>query len=445
MMRPILIKQTRLIDPATGSDGVGDLYMRDGVIADAPRSLPGDAIVIDGGGLVAAPGFIDLHTHLREPGFEDRESIVTGTAAAAAGGFTTVCAMPNTEPAIDSAAIVEFIAQQSRAAGPVRVLPFGAVSKGRRGLELTDMEELAKAGVVGFTDDGSPIATGHLMEMALLYAGQLGLPVMDHCEDHTIAQGLGMNEGAVASRLGLAGYPSAAEESIIARDIAVLGLSGGHFHVAHLSTAGGVEMVRSAKKRGLRVTAEVTPHHLTMTDEWVLGNQGAGGVGAPLTIAAYDTRAKVSPPLRSEADRAALAEGLRDGTIDAVATDHAPHTFGDKAVPFAEAAVGIAVLDTAFGSLMALVHQGAIDLSTLVARLTTGPIGVLGERFAELGTLAVGTPSDVVLFDPEERWTVNAASFASKGRNTPLAGVEMRGRVKLTIAAGQIAFDGMGL
>ena len=442
MSRPILITGARLIDPAAGSDHAGDLFMQDGIIGNVPEIIPADALVVDGSGLVAAPGFIDLHTHLREPGSEDKESIETGTAAAAAGGFTTVCAMPNTSPTIDTSAVVSFIAERAREAGPVRVLAFGAVSRGRKGVELTDMEELARAGVVGFTDDGSPVSTGLLMEKALLYAGELGLPVMDHCEDHSITAGLGMHEGAVASRLGLAGYPSAAEESIIARDIALLGLTGGHFHVAHVSTAGGVEMVRTAKKRGLRVTAEVTPHHLTMTDEWVLGGNG---IGAPLSPTAYDTRAKVSPPLRSRSDREALVEGLCDGTIDAVATDHAPHTFGDKATPFDEAAVGISTLETAFGSLMGLVRSGAMDLPALVARLTVGPASVLGERFADLGSLAVGSPADVVLFDPEERWTVDVSRFASKGKNTPLAGHTLQGRVRMTIAGGQIAFGEAGL
>ncbi len=445
MSRPILITGARLIDPAAGSDRTGDLFMQDGIMADVPEAPPGDTLVIDGAGLVAAPGFIDLHAHLREPGFEDKESIATGTAAAAAGGFTTVCAMPNTSPAIDTSAVVSFIAERAREAGPVRVLAFGAVSRGRKGVELTDMEELARAGVVGFTDDGSPVSTGLLMEKALLYAGELGLPVMDHCEDHSITAGLGMHEGAVASRLGLAGYPSAAEESVVARDIALLGLTGGHFHVAHVSTAGGVEMVRAAKKRGLRVTAEVTPNHLTMTDAWVFGSNESVGMADPLTVSAYDTRAKVSPPLRSRTDREALVEGLLDGTIDAVATDHAPHTFGDKATPFDEAAVGISTLETAFGSLMSLVQSGAMDLTTLVARLTVGPASVLGERFVDLGSLAVGTPADVVLFDPQERWTVDVSRFASKGKNTPLAGHTLHGRVRVTIAGGEIAFRGESL
>ncbi len=445
MSGAILIKGARIIDPAAGRDAPGDLLVRDGLIQPAGAAVPAGALVVDAAGLAAAPGFIDIHAHLREPGFEDRETIATGTAAAAAGGFTTVCAMPNTEPAIDSATVVEFIAQQARAAGPVRVHAIGAVSRGRKGVELTDMEELAKAGVVGFSDDGSPIATGRLMEMALLYAGQLGLPVIDHCEDHSIAAGLGMNEGTVASRLGLEGYPAAAEESLIARDVAVLGLTGGRFHVAHLSTAGGVEIVRAAKQRGLAVTSEVTPSHLVMTDEWALGRQGAGPAAGPLTASAYDTHAKVSPPLRSETDRQALVRALRDGDIEAIATDHAPHTFGDKAVPFDEAAVGISVLETAFASLMSLVHEGAIDLPTLVARLAIGPARVLGGQFAPYASLAEGTPADITLFDPNEQWTVDPAAFASKGKNTPLAGAKLRGRVKLTIAGGLIAYDGIGL
>jgi dihydroorotase len=305
------------------------------------------------------------------------------------------------------------------------------------------MEELASAGVVGFTDDGSPVATGHLMQMALLYAGQLGLPIMDHCEDHSIVKGLGMNEGWVSSRLGLEGYPAAAEESLVARDIALTELTGGRFHVAHLSTAGSIDQVRRAKAKGLAVTAEVTPHHLTMSEEWVLGRHGRGASTAALTASAYETHAKVSPPLRSLADRDALVEALRDGTIDAIATDHAPHTFGDKAVPFDEAAVGISVLETAFGSLMALVHGGSMDLPTLIHRLTAGPASVLGERYAQLATLRQGTKADIVLLDPDEEWTVDTARFASKGKNTPLDGETLKGRVKMTIAQGVVAYDGL--
>jgi dihydroorotase len=441
--QPLLIKGARLIDPTTGTNAVGDLLVRDGVIASGTTGDANGAHVIDGAGLVVAPGFIDLHTHLREPGQEDKESVATGTAAGARGGFTTLCCMPNTVPAIDNATVVDFIKQQAKDAGPIRVLAFGAVSVGRQGKELTDMEELARAGAVGFTDDGSPVATGHLMQSALLYAGQLGLPIMDHCEDFSIEQGLGINEGWVSSKLGLAGYPSAAEESIVARDIALAELTGGHFHVAHLSTAGSADLVRQAKAKGLRVTAEVTPHHLTLSEEWVMGTHGVIEPDAPVTPAAYETRAKMSPPLRSLRDQGALIDALRDGTIDAIATDHAPHTFGDKATPFDEAANGISVLETAFGMLMGLVHAGTLDLATLVHRMAAGPASVLGERFAELATLAEGTPADLVIFDPNEEWIVDAQSFASKGKNTPLDGETLKGRVKMTIAGGEIAYDGL--
>jgi dihydroorotase len=305
------------------------------------------------------------------------------------------------------------------------------------------MEELARAGVVGFTDDGAPVATGRLMQNALLYAGQLGLPVMDHCEDFSMVSGLGINEGWVSSKLGLAGYPSAAEESIVARDIALAELTGGHFHVAHLSAAGSADLVRRAKEKGLHVTAEATPHHLTLSEEWVLGTHGHVEPGAPITPAAYETHAKMSPPLRSVSDRAALVAALRDGTIDAIATDHAPHTFGDKATPFDDAANGVSVLETAFGSLMGLVYADELDLPTLVHRMTAGPASVLGSRFAELATLADGTPADLVLFDPDESWVVDASSFASKGKNTPLDGETLKGRVKMTIAGGKIAYDGL--
>ncbi len=444
MSQALLIKGARLIDPVAGTDAISDLLVVEGRITD-PTAAPNDARIIDGKGLVLTPGFIDLHTHLREPGQEDKESIKSGTAAGARGGFTTLCCMPNTEPAIDNSTVVDFIKQQAAENGSVRVLAFGAVSRGRQGVELTDMEELARAGVVGFTDDGAPVATGHLMQSALLYASQLGLPVMDHCEDYSIVKGLGMNEGWVSARLGLAGYPSAAEESIVARDIALSELTGGHFHVAHLSTAGSADLVRQAKAKGLRVTAEVTPHHLTLSEEWVLGTHGDVEADAVVTTAAYETRAKVSPPLRALSDQAALVEALRDGTIDAIATDHAPHTYADKSTPFDEAPNGISALDTAFGMLMGLVHAGQIDLPTLVHRLTAGPVSVLGERFANLATLAEGTPADLVLLALEEEWQVDASKFASKGRNTPLDGDTLRGRVKLTIAGGTVAYDGLSI
>ena len=450
MVRPILIKGARIVDPADGIDQVGDVLLRDGAVAARGGNVtpPDDARIVDGTGLIAAPGFVDIHTHLREPGREDRETIASGAAAGARGGFTTLTCMPNTDPAIDNATVAGFIAQKAREAGPVRVLVIGCVSKGRAGQELAEMEELASAGVVAFSDDGAPVATAHLMQMALTYARELGsgqgLPIIDHCEDYSLTRGLGMHEGWVASRLGLEGSPSAGEESVMARDIALAELTGGHFHAAHVSTAGGAELVRQAKARGLRVTAEVTPHHLTMSEEWVMGDHGEPGRSGALGLSAYDTMAKVSPPLRSLTDRAALLEALRDGTIDCIATDHAPHTFADKAVPFDEAAVGISVLETALASLMGLVHAGSLDLSTLVQRMTTAPAIVLGGSHAALGTLREGSCADVVLFDPDEEWAVDPSTFASKGRNTPLSGERLKGRVKLTIAQGQVVFAPKG-
>ena len=447
MTRPILIRGARLLDPARGLDAPGDLLLSGGSVAACGGSVapPDGALIVEAAGLTAAPGFIDLHTHLREPGREDKETIATGAAAGARGGFTTLCCMPNTEPAIDSAALVDFIKQQAREAGPVRVLPIACVTRRRAGEELAEMEELASAGAVAFSDDGAPVATGHLMRMALTYAKQLGLPVIDHCEDYDITRGLGIHEGWVASRLGLAGYPSAGEESLLARDIALAEMTGGHFHAAHVSTRGGAELVRQAKARGVRITAEATPHHLTMSEEWVLGVHGAAEPAQPLVRDAYDTRAKVSPPLRSLSDRAALVEALREGVIDCVATDHAPHTFADKAVPFDEAAVGLSVLETAFGSLMGLVRDGTLTLPALVERLTAAPAAILGAAGANLGALREGASADLVLFDEAEEGLVDASGFASKGKNTPLDGERLQGRVKLTIARGEIAYDGVGL
>jgi dihydroorotase len=440
----ILITGVRIIDPAQDVDITGDILVRDGVIESCGPSASADgATVIRGDGLVATPGFIDIHTHLREPGFEDKETIATGTAAAARGGFTTLCCMPNTNPPIDSASVVAFIKRQASEAGPIHVYPIGTVTRGRAGKELADMAELAQAGAVGFSDDGAPVADGHLMQAALAYAADLGLPVIDHCEDPGLSRDGAIHDGWVASRLGLPGSPAAAEETMIARDIALAELTGGHAHIAHLTTAAGAELVRQAKARGIHVTAEVTPHHLTMSEEWLMGIHDPAGAGAPLGTDAYDTRAKVNPPLRTASDPALLAEALRDGVIDAIATDHAPHTVLDKSVPMEEAAFGISVLETAFGSLIGLVHEGLLDLPTLVHRLTVGPAAILGERYAEYATLKVGTPADIVLFDPEATWTVDTREFVSKGTNTPLDGVTLKGRVVLTMAGGQIAYDGI--
>ncbi len=443
-MEKVLIRGSRILDPARGVDRVGDLLIQAGVIVSAgepvpPGSLPGSVRVIDGTGLVTAPGFIDLHCHLREPGFEYKETIASGTAAAARGGFTTVCCMPNTEPAIDNAAVVEFIGNRAAAEGLVRVLPIGCVTKGRRGKELADMEELAAAGVVAFSDDGDPVYDDNLMRLALTYSRDLGLAISNHCQEHSLSRNGVMAEGWTATRLGLPGIPAAAEETMIARDISLAALSGGRLHVAHLSAAGSVALVRDAKERGIAVTAEVCPHHLTITDRWALGNRGGGADVAG--AGSYDTSTKVYPPLRSDTDVDALVDALASGVIDCVATDHAPHDTASKQVTYEDASFGISVLETALGSLLSLVHQGRIGLPALVERLTVGPARVLGDAYAGLATLEPGTPADVVVFDPNRAWRVNPAEFASKGKNTPLDGTTLVGKTVATLSGGRIVFE----
>lgn len=438
-MRPILLRKARLIDPARRRDFVGDLLLAGGQIAacdSAIEGCPDGCIVLDCDGLVACPGFIDPHAHLREPGYEYKETIATGAAAAARGGFTTVCCMPNTDPPIDSEPVVEFVLRRARDAATVRVLPIGCVSRGRQGRELADLEELATAGAVGYSDDGDPVHDANLMRMALTYSSDLGRPVINHCQDlHLCGEGV-MAEGPVATRLGLPGIPPAAENAMIARDIALTEAVGGRLHVAHLSTAGSVPLLRRARELGLSVSAEVCPHHLTITDSWALGAQGGEG----RSELAYDTATKVYPPLRSRADVDALAEALADGTIDCIATDHAPHDTASKQVTYQDAAFGISVLETALGSALQLVHEGRIALPTLIERLTVGPARVLGPDYAPLSSLAPGTPADIVVFDPQREWTVDVSKFASKGKNTPLDGARLRGRPCATIAGGKIVY-----
>ena len=440
---PILIAGGRVIDPANGRDGAFDVLIADGLVKAVDRSIPADGLdqtarVIDASGLVVSPGFIDIHVHLREPGYEYKETIATGAEAAVRGGFTTICAMPNTDPAIDNAAVVDYI--DKRAAGaPARVRAIGCVTKGRKGRELADMEELITAGVVAFSDDGDPVYDAGLMRLALTYSRDLGVPISNHCEDHELCPGGVMSEGWVSSRLGLAGIPAVAEEAMVARDISLTELTGGRLHLAHLSTAGSVAMVRQAKERGIAVTAEVCPHHLMLTEAWALGGKGDPNVAAgPM---AYDTHTKVYPPLRSNTDVAACVAGLADGTIDCVATDHAPHERVSKECTYHEAAFGISVLETALGTLMSTVHSGSISLPTLVERLTTGPARVMGNGFPQYASLTPGTPADLVLFDPDAGWTVDVNKFASMGRNTPLDGVTLQGRVAATVVGGRIMFE----
>lgn len=448
------IRGGRVIDTANGTDAIADVLIVDGRIAAVGPDAGAEAEQsVDAQGLVVCPGFVDVHCHLREPGFEHKETIASGTAAAARGGFTTVCAMPNTEPPSDSAATIELVLAMARQHGIVRVLPVGCVTRQRAGRELADMAELAAAGAVAFSDDGSPVADAHLMRRALEYAGMLGLPVIDHCEEPSLAAGGVVHEGWVSTRLGLRGIPAAGEQAMVARDIALAEETGAHVHIAHLSAAGSVELVRRAKARGAPVTAEVTPHHLTLTHESVmLGPPGAPGRPAAdlRTSPAYDTNAKVNPPLRTEDDIRACAAGLLDGTIDCVATDHAPHAIQDKLCEFDAAAFGISGLETALGLCMTLVRDAGarghapLTLPTLVERLTIGPVRALGleRRIPGLGTLSVGAPGDVALLDPEAEWVVNPGDFVSKGKNTPLAGRTLRGRVVATVYGGRVVFNG---
>jgi len=428
--KSLLIRGGRVIDPSQQVDAVGDLFIADGKVrwlsTQGTFSAPENCPVVYARGMVVCPGFIDIHCHLRQPGFEEKETIATGTCAAARGGFTTVCCMPNTDPPVDTRATVEYILSVAANEGAVRVLPVGCVTKGRAGSELADFGELATSGVIAFSDDGNPIADSLLMRRALEYSRDSGLPVIDHCEDTSLSKGGMMNEGAVANRLGLKGIPAAAEESMVARDIELARATGGRLHIAHVSTAGSVALIRRAKEEGIQVTAEVTPHHLTMTEERVMSHSG------------YDTNAKVNPPLRTARDVQALISGLKEGVIDAIATDHAPHTDADKRCNFENAAFGISGFETALGSLLALVHRGEIDLMMLISKLTFEPAKVI--RKNDIGTLKVGAPAAVIIFDPDAEWVVDPSAFASKGKNTPLAGETLKGKVMATIYGGEVIY-----
>ncbi len=424
---PIVLQGGRVIDPASGRDGEADVVLDGGrVVAVEPgaaAAAPAGARVIDARGLVVAPGFVDVHVHLREPGQEYKEDIVSGTRAAAAGGFTTVCCMPNTTPVNDCRAVTDLIVRRAREAGVVKVYPVGAISVGLKGESLAEIGEMKDAGIVAVSDDGRPVMNAELMRRALEYARTFGLPVVQHCEDLNLAAGGVMNEGPTATRAGLRGQPPAAESVMVARDIELVGWTGGRYHVAHVSTAAAVRMVREAKARGLHVTCEVTPHHFTLTDE---------------ACAGYDTSTKCAPPLRSSEDLAAVRAALADGTIDCIATDHAPHGAQEKELEFDHAAFGMIGLETALALGLKLVDEGVLPLPTLIERLTVG-----AARVFELpaGTLARGAAADVVAFDPAAPFTVDPARFRSKSRNSPFAGWALRGRVACTIVDGKIVYQ----
>jgi dihydroorotase len=425
-VRPILILGGRVIDPSRGMDEISDLLLQDGKVEAVGRNLgrPDAALVLDAVGKVVSPGFIDLHVHLREPGQEDVETVATGAMAAAAGGFSAVCAMPNTDPVTDNQAAVGFIVSQAQRAGKARVYPIGAVSLGQQGQQLAEFGELVGAGAVAVSDDGKPVASSHLMRTALEYARTFGIPVADHCEEPTLAAGGAMHEGIVSTRLGLKGVPAAAEEIMVARDILLAELTGGHVHLCHMSTRGSVALIRRAKEQGLRVTAEACPHHFTLTHEACEG---------------YNTNAKMNPPLREPEDREAIREGLRDGTIDVICTDHAPHHYDAKEREFDDAPNGIIGLETALGlAITELVGTGLLDLPTLVRRMSEMPARIF--RLPG-GTLAPGSAADVVVFDPTAQWTVRPQEFFSKSRNTPFGGRSLRGRADITIVRGQVVWN----
>jgi len=423
-MKSLLIKDGRIIDPSQSIDERGSLLLSEGKIAWRGAIPPqADYDILYAEGMVVCPGFIDLHCHLRQPGFEEKETIATGTRAAARGGFTTVCAMPNTSPPLDTVETVAHLKAEAEKSGVIRVLPIGCVTRGRKGEELVDMAKLAEAGVIGFSDDGSPVKNPDIMRQALEKSRELGLPVIDHCEEPSLIEGGQMNEGELAQRLGLRGIPPTSEEIMVSRDIMLARMTGGHVHIAHVSTTGAAALIRDGKRQGVKVTAEVTPHHLTLTEEECNG---------------YNTTAKVSPPLRTRRDNQSLIKGLKDGTIDIIATDHAPHARSDKECDFTKAACGISNFETALGSLLSPVHSGQITLNLLIARLTFEPAKLLKDD--SLGTLKVGAPADITIFDPYKEWSVDPEAFASKGKNTPLAGRVLKGRAMATIYGGKLVY-----
>lgn len=419
----LLIRGARVVDPAGGLDAPLDILTDNGKIARLGADLAADgAQVLDAAGLVAAPGLVDLHVHLRQPGFEDKETVATGCAAAAKGGVTTLVAMPNTRPAADCPDIVRLVRDKAAPTG-VNVLPAGAVTVGQKGERLTDFAALKAAGVPALTDDGVPIQNLALLRRAMQEAKRLDLPLLDHCEDRDMVQNYAVNEGDVSRQLGLPGRPAIAEELQIMRDVMLAEDTGAHVHICHISTAKGVDIVRQAKARGVPVTCETCPQYFTLTQKEVL-RQG--------------TMARVNPPLRTQADVDGIRAGLLDGTIDAIVTDHAPHTAQEKARPLPDAPSGMVGLETSLAlALTGLYHTGLLPLARVLALMSASPAALLG---LPKGTLEVGRDADLVLFDPEEEWTIDKEQFVSKGRNTPFHGRTVRGRVKYTISQGKIIY-----
>ena len=418
----LLIKGGRVINPSSGQDEVIDILVEDGIIKAISKDIQveKDVNILDAVNKIVCPGFIDLHVHLREPGFEYKEDIASGTRAAAAGGFTSICCMPNTDPVIDNAAVASFVKERAAKSGVVNVYPIGAVTRQQAGKELAEIAELVTAGCVGLSDDGKPVLGSDIMRHAMDYANMFNLPILSHCEDTGLSAGGQMNEGYYSTIFGLQGIPDEAEEVMVARDIMLAGLTAARLHLCHLSTARSIDLVRLAKKRGLAVSCEVTPHHLTLTDEVIEG---------------YDTDAKVNPPLRTAEDIEALIEGINDGTVDCIATDHAPHHLESKDCEFNLAAFGISGLETAIPVVMSLVNTGKIELMRMVELFTVGPADIIN---LDRGTIEVGAIADITIIDPEKIKTVNPQNFYSKGKNTPYKNKEFRGWPFATIVMGKL-------
>lgn len=423
----ILLKAGRVIDPSAGVDRVGNILIEDGTIKRYPRDTKAiekdkSVRVIDASGKIVSPGFVDLHVHMREPGFEHKETIKTVCEAGAAGGFTSLVCMPNTNPVNDNATVTEYILLKARKEGIVNVFPIGAITKGESGESLAHIGEMYEAGCVGISDDGRPVMNSGLMRHAMEYVKAFDIPVISHAEDLNLSIGGVMNEGQISNRLGLRGIPNAAEEVMVARDVTLAGLTGARLHIAHLSAAGSVQLIREAKSRGISVTAEATPHHFTLNDEAVLD---------------YDTNAKVNPPIRAKRDVEVVRAGLRDGTIDVIATDHAPHTEDEKKVEFDLAPFGISGLETALPLALKLVKEDVLSLPEVIRKLTINPARIVR---IDRGTLEVGSVADIVIFDQDRPVTVDRMKFRSKGKNSPFHGWKLNGLVEYTIVAGRIVY-----
>lgn len=421
----LLIKGGRVLDPASDVDAVQDVLVQDGLISKVSKSIRAkDAITVDASGKIVVPGLIDMHTHLREPGREDEETIESGTRAAVRGGFTAVCCMPNTEPPIDNQGTVRFIVERAKQRGKCKVYPVGTITKRRRGEEISEIGDLVEAGCVAISDDGTPVMNSEMMRRALEYSKQFDIPVISHCENTDMTRGWQMNEGLTSTKLGLKGYPTVAEETMVARDIALCRYTRGRLHIAHISTKGSLELVREAKKEGVAVTCEVTPHHLTLTDE---------------LICSFDTSLKVNPPLRTAEDVDALVDGVMDGSIDVLATDHAPHAFFEKEVEFTAAPFGLIGLETALALVLSeLVKKRKVPIERAVACMSCNPARILN---IDARALKPGSKANITVIDLDTEWQVDADRFESKSRNSPYVGRKLEGLAWLTIVDGHIAFN----